>query len=66
MRDLATQAYISYLHEIVKAHEEIQEQQNKMIKLLEQQINHLSRQIELEHGVRFRSPYDTEWNNDQG
>lgn len=45
MKDLATQAYFSYLHEMISKHEELQTQKSKLIEILEIENNSLRTQL---------------------
>lgn len=45
MKDLATQAYFSYLHEMITKHEELQAQKSKLIEILEIENNSLRLQL---------------------
>lgn len=47
MKDLATQVYIAYLHQMIAAHEDIKEKQDTMIKLLEDQVKDLMLSVEI-------------------
>ena len=47
MKDLATQAYISYLHKMIEALEEIKEHQALMIRILEDQVSSLTQTAEI-------------------
>lgn len=47
MKDLAIQAYISYLQKMIKTHEEIRAKQGEMIRLLEVQNVALKEQLKI-------------------
>lgn len=54
MKDLATQAYLTYLHQMVAAHEEIRKKQSDLIEILESQVGDLQHQVDV-----YKKLYET-------